>query len=299
MLLLLLFNRPRHAAALIERLRQVRPPRVYVHADGARPDRPGEADLVAATRRTLETIDWPCEVHTLFRERNFGLREGVSDAIGWFFRHEERGIILEDDCLPDPSFFAFCEDLLERYADDPTVWHIAGSNLAERHTAHLPSSFVWSHFSLVWGWATWRRAWEHMRLDLDGLDDWAADGGLQNLLPDRMAQAYMLDKFRTTQQRRNHSWAYAWFYNILKNKGLCIIPTCNLIENTGVGDAAATNTRHRDPRAQLRAGRMGFPLVTPAARTPEEALERQFFYHTQKRPLRLVLWYVLHFFRKK
>jgi hypothetical protein len=299
MILLLFFNRPQHAAAVIERLRVIQPPVLYVHCDGPRTDREGEAELVAATRNTLESIDWPCEIHTLFRTQNMGLRAGVREAITWFFTHVERGIILEDDCLPDPTFFRFCEELLEKYANSTNVWHIAGSNLAERYTEHTESSFVWSRFSLVWGWATWRRAWQHMRPDLEGLDEFERNHVIRQFLPDRMVQAYMLDKFRTTQQHRNHSWAYAWFYTILLHDGRCIIPTRNLIQNTGIGDAAATHTTTRDPRAILRARPMLFPLKYPIAHEPDIRLERQFFYHTQKRRWRLWLWTVLRWLDRK
>jgi len=292
--LLLIFNRPQHAAAALERIRAARPPRLYVHADGPRPDRVGEAELVAQTRQVLEQIDWPCTVKTLLRDTNWGLRRGVCDALDWFFAQEEYGIVVEDDCLPDPTFFAFCEDLLQRYAHDPRVMHIAGSNLAEQHTAHLNSSFVWSKFSLVWGWASWRRAWQQMSLDLEGLDDFARDE-LHSFLPGNpLAQAYLLDKFRVTQAGRNQSWAYAWFYSILKHKGLCIVPTRNLIQNVGVGTSGATNTTSDDPRARLRAQAMPFPLVTPTGTEPVPAIETQLFYHTQKRRSRLWLWYLLH-----
>jgi hypothetical protein len=297
MILLLFFNRPRQAAAVIERLRSIRPARLYVHCDGPRPDRPAEAELVAATRRTLEAIDWPCEVLTRFREQNMGLRDGVHEAIGWFFSHEKQGIIIEDDCLPDPTFFPYCTELLDRYADDPTVWHIAGSNLAERFTAQRATSYSFSRFSLVWGWASWARAWQHMRLDLEGLEAFVAEGGMERLLPDRWAQVYMLDKFRTTQARRNHSWAYAWFYTILLHDGRCIIPNRNLIQNTGIGDATATHTSVRDPRSELKAQAMHFPLVHPDSKEPDLTLERQQFYHTQKRRWRLWLWTVLRWLR--
>lgn len=292
--LLLLFNRPEHAAAALDRIRSVQPERLYVHADGPRPDRVGEAELVTQTREVLQQIDWPCTVHTLLRDTNWGLRKGVSDALNWFFAQEEQGIVVEDDCLPDPSFFAFCEDLLDRYAHDPRVMHIAGSNLAERYTEHLDSSFVWSKFSLVWGWASWRRAWQKMSLDFDGLDDFA-EHDLPKFLPGNpLAQAYLLDKFCVTRAGRNQSWAYAWFYSILKHNGLCIVPARNLIQNVGVGTAGATNTTGDDPRARLRARAMPFPLALPSKMEPIPVIETQLFYHTQKRRSRLWLWYLLH-----
>lgn len=291
--LLLFFNRPGYAAAVIDRVRVARPPRVYVHVDGPRADREGEEQLTVACRMLMQVIDWPCEVHTLFRERNMGLREGVGDALNWFFAREEYGIVLEDDCLPDPTFFTYCEELLLKYRNNERVMHITGSNVAEKYTSHLTDSYFFSRFSLVWGWASWRRAWEKMLPGLDGLQAFDEEGRVRTLIPGSMAQTYMMDKFYVTSRKENNSWAYAWFYTILLNDGLCIIPAVNLVENVGVGDVQATNTRARLRHRQAHAGTMPFPLRHPATANTDIELERQIFYHTQKQKWRLFIWYIL------
>ncbi len=293
--LFLTFNRPEHTAKVLERIRAARPPRLYLHCDGPRPDRPGEVEQVANVRAILEgSVNWPCEIHTLYRERNLGLREGVFDAINWFFRHEPYGIILEDDCVPDASLFSYCEELLLRYADDPQIMHIGCSNLVEEYTRHRPTSYVFSRFSLVWGWAGWRRAWEKMTLELNGLEEFETAGDIKNLVPNRLAQTYMLHKFQVTQRQENNSWAYAWFYTILKNNGLCIIPQVNLVQNVGVGEAGATHTTGQNDRAKRRARTLTFPLQHPMNHLPDPVLEQQFFYATQKSRVRLWLWYILY-----
>lgn len=289
--LFLVFNRPGHTQASLERLREVKPPRLYVHCDGPRKNAVSDVAKIAAVRQIITNgIDWPCAVYTLFRETNLGLRQGVFGAISWFFEAEERGIILEDDCVPDLSFFPFCSELLEKYRDDESIMHIGGSNLVEDFTVTLPSSYVFSRFSLVWGWAGWRRAWQKMTLNLDGLDTFQH---IEDFIPGRMAQEYMLDKFKTTREGRNNSWAYAWFYSILINNGLCIIPSRNLVQNTGVGEEGATNTTQTNKAATRKAGAMIFPLRHPQQKTPDPALERRFFFATQKRRVRLWLWYLL------
>jgi hypothetical protein len=291
--LLLFFNRPGHAAAVMNRVRDARPARVYAHVDGPRAGRAEEEALVEACRDLVRGIDWPCEVNTLFREQNMGLRDGVGDALNWFFSKEEFGIVLEDDCLPEPSFFPYCEELLHRYRDDERIMHITGSNVAEEYTNHSVDSYFFSRFSLVWGWASWRRAWEKMSPGLGGLNEFEESGSMRTLIPGYMARTYMMDKFRVTSRRENNSWAYAWFYSILKNDGLCIIPKINLVENVGVGDADATNTRTRLQHQLVRAGSMTFPLHHPADSSVDEARERQIFYHTQKQKWRLFIWYLL------
>jgi hypothetical protein len=285
----LFFNRPDHAAAVMSRVREARPPRVYAHVDGPRQGRDDDKLNTEACHMLVRGIDWPCEVHMLFREQNMGLREGVGDALNWFFSREEYGIVLEDDCLPDSSFFPYCEELLLRYRNDERIMHITGSNVAEKHTAHLGESYFFSRFSLVWGWA----AWEKMSPALEGLGEFDEAGCIRALIPGHMAQTYMTDKFRVTSRKENNSWAYAWFYSILKNDGLCIIPKINLIENVGVGDIDATNTRARLRHQLVRAGSMPSPLHHPSTTDVDNELERQIFYHTQKQKWRLFIWYIL------
>ena len=148
----------------MEEVRKAQPPRLYVAADGPRTDRPDERALAEATRSlVVDNIDWDCEVKTLFREKNLGLKNAVSSAIDWFFEHEEQGIILEDDCLADPSFFGFCEELLDRYRDDDRVMHIGGNCFLPE--LEMEDSYFFSRFPHIWGWATWRDAWEHWSSD--------------------------------------------------------------------------------------------------------------------------------------
>ena len=292
--LFLVFNRPEHTRASLQRIRAAQPVRLYVHCDAARPQVAGEAEKVAAVRAEIQnTIDWPCEVKTLYRTENHGLRNGVSGALNWFFEQEPYGIVLEDDCVPDLTFFPFCAELLERYNDDEQIMHIGCSNLAEARTEGLDSSYVFSRFSFVWGWAGWRRAWKKMSIDLEGLDEFERSGAIGNFIDDRQAQAYMLDKFRVTRRRENNSWAYAWFYSILKNNGLCIVPCVNLIQNTGVGEEGATNTTRQNEPARRPARQMIFPLRHPENRAPHPELEREFFHVSQKSRFRLFLWYGL------
>ena len=292
--LFLVFNRPHHTRVVLERIRQAHPPKLYIHCDGARPHIPGEAKKVAEVREILKNgIDWKCEIKTLYRPENKGLRTGLFDALNWFFEAEPYGIILEDDCVPDLSFFPFCEHLLQHYENAPQIMHIGCSNLAENLTIGLKESYVFSRFSFVWGWAGWRRAWEKMSIDLNGLTEFERSDEIRQLVENPKAQAYMLDKFHATQNRKNNSWAYAWFYSILKNNGLCIVPKVNLVQNVGVGEEGATNTTERNEKASIRAKSISFPLIHPQTFQPNPIIEQQFFYLSQKSKIRLWVWYFL------
>jgi hypothetical protein len=167
--LVMAFNRPDHLQVLLNRLREVTPDRVFVAIDGARGDRPEEVQRVQACRDLVATIDWACDVQTLFQEHNLGCGLGVSTAISWFFANVERGIILEDDIIPDPSFFPYCAELLDRYQDDTRVFAISGCNLVPPGAiTHQDDAYRFSQVPHIWGWATWRRSWQQHHLDIAG-----------------------------------------------------------------------------------------------------------------------------------
>ena len=126
---LFVFNRPDLTAQVFDVVRAAKPPVLFVSADGPRPDRPDDERLCRETREIVQSVDWPCEVHWNLRDQNLGCGPAMSQGISWVFEHVDRAIILEDDCIPDPTFFPFCDELLERYQDDSRVLQIAGSNL--------------------------------------------------------------------------------------------------------------------------------------------------------------------------
>jgi hypothetical protein len=292
--LFLTFNRPLHTRVVLDRIREARPPRLYVHCDGPRANIPGESKKVAEVQAIIaEGVDWDCTLIPLFRTDNMGLREGVFNALNWFFEQEPMGIVLEDDCVPDLTFFRFCEELLEYYKDDEQIMHIGCSNLAEDRTAGMTSSYLHSRFSFVWGWASWRRAWQKMSIDLEGLEVYEQSAAIKNFVEDPKAQTYMLDKFHVTRARKNNSWAYAWFFSILKNNGLCIVPKVNLVQNTGVGVPGATHTKGQNEKAMIPSRSIDFPLVHPTERNPDPILEQLFFYVSQKSRFRLWIWYLM------
>ena len=151
-ILFLVFNRPETTALVFQEIRKVRPQQLFVAADGPRPDRTGEAEKCAEVKKIVAAVDWPCEVKTLFRDNNLGCRVAVSSAINWFFENVEEGIILEDDCLPHPDFFRFCNELLDYYRNDERIMHIGGNNF-QFVNKYGKSSYYFSHYAHIWGWA--------------------------------------------------------------------------------------------------------------------------------------------------
>lgn len=160
-ILFLIFNRPDTTRIVFKRIREIRPSKLYVAADAPRANKLGEAELCMETRAIIKDIDWPCELKTLFRDENLGCKLSVSGALDWFFENEECGIILEDDCLPDLTFFSFCKELLERYKDDDRIGHIGGNCFLPGQIAK-ELSYDFCSITHIWGWATWRRVWKNM-----------------------------------------------------------------------------------------------------------------------------------------
>jgi len=180
--LFLVYKRPDTTRQVFEAIRQAKPPRLYVAADGPKKNVPGEAEKVKQVREIISNgVDWDCEVKTLFRDENLGCKYGPVEGINWFFKNEEEGIILEDDTLPSQSFFWFCQELLERYKDDTRIMVISGDNFQNGITRGT-CSYYFSRYNHIWGWASWRRAWKYYSVDMKLWPDVAKNQGLNNSL---------------------------------------------------------------------------------------------------------------------
>jgi hypothetical protein len=262
--LLLIYNRADLSRAVANAVREAGPSRVYVAADGPRRDRTDDLQRCAEARRTVLEADWPCEVFTLFRDENLGCRVAVSSAIDWFFEQESEGIILEDDCLPDATFFAFADELLERYRDDERVMAISGNGSHARGMPR-PESYVFSRYNHVWGWASWRRAWEHYDA---AMEDWPKlrDTPWLDSIGDghRDFTRYWQNAFDNAYRQAVDSWAYRWTYSCWLQNGLTALPSKNLVKNIGFGD----NSTHTRDAASWLASLPLESLSTPLKHPP-------------------------------
>jgi hypothetical protein len=242
--LLLGFNRPGHLSALIDCVRRVEPSRVYAAIDGPRPDRAADIELVAETRRRLAEINWSCAIEVLERDSNLGCGAGVSTALDWFFAHEERGIILEDDLRPSPEFFTFASTMLDRYVDDPRVFAVSGSSYVPARILTSPAlTYRFSRYPYVWGWATWRRSWEGYTLDASGWRQSLPWRTLVHRCGGSVRAAWhwarLLDDCASG---RVDTWDAQLVLRALAAGQLTVVPNANLVDNEGFG-ADATHTR--------------------------------------------------------
>ena len=244
--LFLVFNRPDTTREVFASIRRIKPPRLYVAADGPRESREHEAEQVKRVRQIATSIDWPCELTTLFRDENLGCKAAISEAISWFFEHEEEGVILEDDCLADDEFFHFCEQMLDRYRDDQRVWMITGNNF-QGENWRGEAAYYFSRYSHIWGWASWRRAWQHYDGDLSFWPGWKESDAWKSVCPDAGERRYWSRAFSRSYESRVDSWAYPWMASVWHGSGLTVTPNRNLVTNIGFG-TEATHTRSANAR---------------------------------------------------
>lgn len=271
--LFLIFNRLDTTKQVFEAIRQAQPPRLYIAADGARADKPGEEEIVKSVRNyVVESIDWDCEVKTLFRDENLGCKKAVSGAITWFFKHEEMGIILEDDCLPSQSFFWFCEELLERYKDDKRIMIISGYNKQQTWNEEK-NGYFFSHFGGIWGWASWRRAWDCYDGDMKELQYCIDNNYLKFLLGEQLGRVRE-NQLIDTLEREVDSWAFPWGFARHINSGMACVPSKSLITNIGFG-VNATHTKKHDGNYITR-HEIEFPLKENAIMIPDKGYDTLF-----------------------
>lgn len=246
--LVMAFNRPDHLRRLIDRLRDVQPERIFLAVDGPRDHVPGEGLLVQECRGLVSQINWPCSVQTLFQSRNLGCGLGVSTAITWFFEHVERGIILEDDILPVPSFFPFCTELLDRYVDQPRVFAISGCNFvppAAQSHPELPYRF--SQVPHIWGWATWKRSWSSYSLDISGWPTSLPPHRLWSRAGRSLSGAvYWASTFELLARKQVDTWDGQLVLASMVSGAWTATSNVNLIENIGFGEDATHTREDRD-----------------------------------------------------
>lgn len=241
-ILFLIFNRPEITQIVFEEIRKQKPKYLFIAADGPRFFIGEEREKCQRTRDlVLNGIDWDCEVKTLFKDENLGCGLAVSEAITWFFENVEQGIILEDDCVPHPSFFGYCETLLDKYKENDNIYVISGDNF-QNGIQRGDASYFFSNYSHVWGWASWRRAWNSYDFDLKQLEVFIEKQLIKTIDNRKSFRDYWISIFEKTAIKEIDTWDYQWTFAVWNNKGLTVLPNVNLISNIGFGkDATHTN----------------------------------------------------------
>jgi hypothetical protein len=259
----IIFNRMDTTERVFAEIAKAKPPKLLVVGDGPRADRSGEVDKVATTRAIIKHVDWDCEVLTNFSEVNLGCRLRVSTGIDWVFEQVETAIILEDDCLPDPTFFRFCQEMLERYRYNHRIGMISGDNfqLGRRRNN---DSYYFSKYVHVWGWASWRDRWAgSYDVTMAGWPRLRDEGWLDDVVGSKREAAYWRNIFERVHRGEIDTWDYQWLFANWVEGRMSILPAVNMISNIGF-DKNATHTKAADgDLSNLPCHHISFPLTHP------------------------------------
>jgi hypothetical protein len=268
---LFVFNRPDYTRRVLGAIRVARPTRILLIADGPRADHPGEAEQCLEVRRLLGAgIDWPCEIHRNFVDTNLGGRERFATGLAWVFDQVDRAIILEDDCLPETTFFPFCQELLERYRDEPGIGMISGTNYRLNDPSDGASYFFARHHS-IWGWATWRRAYSGFDATMAAWRDSVTADVLDTIWDDRRSRSIHRTMFDLYREGAVDTWDIPWVFHLISNRMLSAVPHLNQITNIGV---FGTRGRGEDRNNNLPSKPLLFPLRHPGSIEPDPEYDR-------------------------
>ena len=261
-ILFIIFNRPDVTIKVFNEIRKVKPSKLYIVADGPRFNKAGEKKKCGETRDIIESVDWQCEVFKNFSDINLGCKKRVSSGIDWFFDNVEQGIILEDDCLPNLSFFRFCEEMLEKYKDEEKIGMVSGDNFQFGKVKN-DYSYYFSRYTHIWGWATWRRVWKKYDVSISKWPQIKKSGELNKIFSNTKDACYWSSSFDDIYNNKIDTWDYQLFLMFLVNKYLVIMPSVNLISNIGFSPSGSTHTKRISKFSNMKAEELTFPLNVP------------------------------------
>lgn len=274
-ILFLTYNRYEKTLKSFEKIRELKPLKLYFFSDGPK-DLSDEKKINRIRKYVLQNIDWNCDINERFNAVNYGCRNGVSSAINWFFETNKMGIIIEDDCIPDTSFFDYCKDLLLKYQNDDRVMHISGSNNGLLKT--FKEDYYFSKYSLIWGWATWKRSWDKYDLELQSLPRNIFRILTHNSFGTLHEKIYWLNSFISMYLNKHNTWDLSWFYTCVIN-GFSIIPSINMIKNIGF-DEEATHTKINNISMEYKSNQLhlkNHPKEIIHIKSPDHILFKSFF----------------------
>ena len=274
--LFIIFKRKEISLQSFARIKKVKPTKIYIACDGARPFIKGEIDLVSNTRQAiLDQIDWDCEVKTLFQDENLGCATGVYTAIDWLFKHEDTGIILEDDCVVQDSFFPYMEELLTKYKHDERIGMIDGANYI--HSVHVPDSYCFSKYKSTNGWGTWKRAWKNMDMNME----WRKTIYMKSIISNMGFRSkdikYWKYRLKVIDHKQASAWDWQWYFTLAAYNQLSVFPKHSLVTNIGFGEGATHTTEKNIPINYIANKELEFPLSHPKYIVPFELFDNGFY----------------------
>lgn len=272
------FNRPQLTEQLIGVLAQIKPRRILVVSDGPRSNVPEDVEKCAAVRRLFEHLNWECQVDRNYAESNMGSFARNSTGLEWVFAQVEEAIILEDDCIPDLTFFPYCEELLSKYRNETSIGLISGNNYLNPIVGQNADSYLFSSYATTWGWASWRRTWRLVDLNMTYWPEFRDSGGLRRAVYSRAEERYWQNIYNAIEeQRMKNAWDYQLILTCLRFNLLTIVPAVNLVSNVGYGPDGTHCTNESSPMHDMPRSALSFPLTHPAELRRKGSIDRLIF----------------------
>ena len=276
--LFIVFSRLETTGKVFQAIRRERPRKLFIAADGPRAGNKLDEVNCKKVREIVNKVDWPCVVKKRFSKKNQGCRVAESEAINWFFENVEEGIILEDDDLPNRSFFKFCGEMLEKYRDDERVMHISGNNF-QRGWKRDEYSYYFSRNPHIWGFATWRRAWKkYYDVDTKIYPEIVRKGYFSDIFDNAFEKRTLMSNLNSTHYNNFDTWDYQWVFAVAVNNGLAIIPNENLVRNIGMTSSAVHTSSILDEEFSLPTNELEFPLKRPPFIIHDKKSDRRYFW---------------------
>ena len=280
---LIVFNRPDVTQRVFGAIAQAKPKQLLVIADGPRSDRAGEAEKCSKVRQITEQVDWDCEVFRNYADTNLGCKQRVSTGLDWAFETVEEAIILEDDCLPHPSFFTFCEELLTKYRNDRRIMMVSGTNILGDWKA-ASQSYHYSYYGGIWGWASWRRAWQHYDVSMKEWENDEVKARIKDIVCDEEQYSSREHAYDRCLAGNCDTWDIQWNFSRLSQSGLSVVPSVNLISNIGFTPEATHTKRFREGVANRETQPISLPLSTSPCLIVDRQYDRKFYQKLLQKP---------------
>lgn len=283
----IIFNRPQETAKVFYAIRKSRPSKLFIVADGPRPGVVSDIESSKATRRVVEAIDWPCEVTRVYSEKNLGLRERILTGLDLVFNSVEMAIILEDDVLPDQTFFKFCEDLLAHHYANSEVALVSGYNFAP--VKNRDADYFFSNSTYIWGWATWARTWKSFRSAAQ-VEEWSPEeiNTLEKSFASQLQARDFLSMMKIAKDLNTWDISFAVW---IRQAGLkTIVPFSNLVDNIGFGPSA-THTKFEAFDAQAPVSGLSRSVIHPRSLEVNQKHEKNMW---RRKALRWISFPALH-----
>jgi len=260
----MVFNRPGTTQRVFDEIKRARPKKLFIIADAPRENVPGENEKCNQVKEIVDQVDWDCDVHKNYSDFNLGCGKRISSGLDWVFNQEDEAIILEDDCLPHPSFFRYCQELLEYYRNNERVMFISGDNF-QSSKRKPEASYYFSAYNHVWGWASWKRVWEKYDYNISQWPAIKETNLLDQWLNNRLAVKFWTNWIQMVFDKKLNTWDIQLAFTCFVNRGLSIAPEVNLVSNIGFGpDSTHTpDSKHRSSDIPVK--EMIFPMKHPSS----------------------------------